>query len=169
MFDGNFRFLKNQIFFQKITIFKIKNLQDEKIFFVQIFFCIKVCISTIQKTDLEHPGMCLEAGAAVWCPISEKQQKLANFAFPSLKNEVESCFGVSAQPANYFCSEEGCFNFGLNAFWCCANSSERSGQLFFYSLKNLRNCKFCCSKTFPISLMMSSHAEMPIFWCSAEV
>ena len=23
------------------------------------FFCIKVCISTIQKTQLEHPGMCL--------------------------------------------------------------------------------------------------------------
>ena len=63
-FNWNFRFLKNQIFFQKIKIFKIKNLQDEKIFFIQIFFCIKVCISTIQKTDLEHPGMCLESGAA---------------------------------------------------------------------------------------------------------
>ena len=58
-FNWNFRFLKNQIFFQKIKIFKIKNLQDEKIFFIQIFFCIKVCISTIQKTHLEHPGMCL--------------------------------------------------------------------------------------------------------------
>ena len=107
-FNWNFRFLKNQIFFQKIKIFKMKNLQDEKIFFIQIFFCIKVCISTIQKTYLEHPGMCLEVGAAVLAIHQRKLIKLANFAISSLKNEAESWFGMGAQSANDFFSEVWC-------------------------------------------------------------
>ena len=100
-----FDFWKNLIFFQKIKIFKIKNLQDEKIFFIQIFFCFKVCISTIQKNYLEHPGMCLEVGAAVLAIHQRKLIKLANFAISSLKNEAESWFGMGAQSANDFFSE----------------------------------------------------------------
>ena len=143
----------------------------KKYFSFRFFFASKYA-SLLSKKPIQSIRACVwRPGQLFGVPSAKngKNLQISCFRVSKTKQKVGFRFGVSAQPANYFCSEEGCFNFGLNAFWCCANSSERSGQLFFYSLKNLRNCKFCCSKTFPISLMMSSHAEMPIFWCSAEV
>ena len=117
----------------------------KKYFPFRFFFASKYASLLSKKTYLEHPGMCLEVGAAVLAIHQRKLVKIAIFAFSSLKNEPESWFGEGAQPANEFFSEVGRSDFGLNTSWCCANFPKRSGQLFFpltIKLANLRVSKF---------------------------
>ena len=61
-FSSKFFYWKNQNFqiFENFAFFRIKNLKDEKIFLVQIFFCVKIYISAILKIHLEHPDMHLD-------------------------------------------------------------------------------------------------------------
>ena len=56
-----FYFFRFFIFFSTFRIFENIFLHDEKIFFTQIFFCDRVCTSSILKNHLEHSGRYLVA------------------------------------------------------------------------------------------------------------
>ena len=108
-----FRFFKISFFFEILIFLEIIFLHDEIIFFVRIFFCDQVCISSNPRNHLEHPP----------CPHDDSE--------PPTRSQMLAKIGQIHQiQLLYLCAPPGsvncfCQNLGLPVFkWTYLGAQE---------------------------------------------
>ena len=92
-------FSKFSFFFEISICSKISFLHDENIFFVQMFFCDQVCISSNPRNHLEHPP----------CPHDDSEPPTWSIVGENWSNSPDSAFVIMCAPRNcpLFMSKSG--------------------------------------------------------------